>query len=58
MATVVKPGEIANDKIIVLRDTDGDGVADKRTVFADGLLILTGVLPDDRGLHNHKFVNE
>ena len=37
----IAPGEIANDKIIVLRDTDGDGVADKRTVFADGLLIPT-----------------
>ena len=42
----IKPGEIANDKIIVLRDTNGDGVADKRTVFADGLLIPTGVAPD------------
>ncbi len=42
----IAPGEIANDKIIVLRDTDGDGVADKQTVFADGLLIPTGVLPD------------
>lgn len=42
----IKPGEVANDKIIVLRDTDGDGVADKRTVFADGLLIPTGVAPD------------
>ena len=42
----IKPGETANDKIIVLRDTDGDGVADKRTVFADGLLIPTGVAPD------------
>ena len=39
----IKPGEKANDKIIVLRDTDGDGVADTRTVFADGLLIPTGV---------------
>ncbi|MDB4644782.1 L-sorbosone dehydrogenase [Rubripirellula sp.] len=42
----IKPGEIANDKIIVLRDTTGDGIADKRTVFADGLLIPTGVAPD------------
>ncbi len=42
----IQPGEDANDKIIVLRDTDGDGVADKRSVFADGLLIPTGVLPD------------
>ena len=42
----IKPGEVANDKIIVLRDTNGDGTADQRTVFADGLLIPTGVLPD------------
>ncbi len=42
----IKPGEVANDKIIVLRDTDGDGVSDRRTVFADGLLIPTGVIPD------------
>lgn len=42
----ILPGEKANDKIIVLRDTNGDGVSDQRTVFADGLLIPTGVLPD------------
>ena len=42
----IRPGEVANDKIIVLRDTNGDGTADSRTVFADGLLIPTGVLPD------------
>lgn len=40
------PGEKANDKILVLEDTDGDGAADKSTVFADGLLIPTGILPD------------
>jgi putative heme-binding domain-containing protein len=42
----IKPGEVANDKIIVLRDTNGDGVSDQRTIFADGLLIPTGVAPD------------
>ncbi|MFK8113873.1 MAG: PVC-type heme-binding CxxCH protein [Rubripirellula sp.] len=42
----ILPGEKADDKIVVLRDTDGDGVADSRTVFADGLLIPTGVIPD------------
>ncbi len=42
----IEPGEIADDKIVVLRDTDGDGVSDSRTIFADGLLIPTGVLPD------------
>ncbi len=38
-----------NDKIMILEDTDHDGVADKSTVFADGLLIPTGVAPDVGG---------
>ncbi len=42
----IEPGEKPNDKIVVLRDLDGDGVAESSTVFADGLLIPTGVLPD------------
>ena len=45
----IKPGQKANDKILVLEDTDGDGKADKTTVFADGLLIPTGVEPGDGG---------
>lgn len=47
----IKPGDEANDEIVVLEDTTGDGVADKRTVFADGLLIPTGVLPGDGGAY-------
>jgi putative heme-binding domain-containing protein len=47
----IKPGQVANDKIIVLEDTNGDGEADKTTVFADGLLIPTGVLPGDGGAY-------
>ncbi|MGC1275837.1 MAG: PVC-type heme-binding CxxCH protein [Planctomycetaceae bacterium] len=47
----VEPGETANDKIVVLEDTDGDGKADKHTVFADGLLIPTGVLPAGDGAY-------
>jgi len=43
----IKPGQKANDKIIVLQDTTGDGKADQRTVFADGLLIPTSVIPGD-----------
>src|SRR5580700_255127 len=39
----IKPGQQANDKIIVLEDTKGNGKADKTTVFADGLLIPTGL---------------
>ncbi|MEL7265557.1 MAG: PVC-type heme-binding CxxCH protein, partial [Planctomycetota bacterium] len=45
----IQPGQGAQDEIIVLRDSDGDGVHDQRTVFADGLLIPTGVIPDGTG---------
>jgi putative heme-binding domain-containing protein len=45
----IKPGQPATDKILVLEDADADGKADKTTVFADGLLIPTGVVPDDQG---------
>ncbi|MBX2923436.1 MAG: HEAT repeat domain-containing protein [Chitinophagaceae bacterium] len=31
------PGAPTNDKILILEDTDGDGQADKQTVFADSL---------------------
>ncbi|MCH2060786.1 MAG: HEAT repeat domain-containing protein [Verrucomicrobiales bacterium] len=39
----LKPGEKANDKVIILEDTDHDGKADKSTVFADGLYMPTGI---------------
>jgi putative heme-binding domain-containing protein len=48
---MVVPGEIPNDKIVILEDTNGDGVADKSTVFADGLHIPTGVEPGDGGAY-------
>jgi putative heme-binding domain-containing protein len=47
----IKPGEKANDKIIVLEDTKGAGKADKTTIFADGLLIPTGLEPGDGGVY-------
>jgi putative heme-binding domain-containing protein len=47
----IKPGEKANDKILILEDKDGDGKADSTTVFADGLLIPTGVEPGDGGAY-------
>ena len=47
----IKPGQAASDKILVLDDTNNDGVVDKTTVFADGLLIPTGVLPGDGGVY-------
>lgn len=37
------PGQPVNDKILILEDTDGDGKADKRTVFAEGLHVPTGL---------------
>ncbi|MFN8349445.1 MAG: PVC-type heme-binding CxxCH protein [Spirosomataceae bacterium] len=47
----LKTGEEANDKIFVLEDTDGDGKADKSTVFAEGLITPTGILPGDGGVY-------
>ncbi len=47
----IRPGEVANDKILVVEDNDGDGRADRTRVFADGLLIPTGVLPGDGGVY-------
>src|SRR5262249_32588304 len=47
----IKPGQKANDKIIILEDTKGVGKADKTTVFADGLLIPTGLEPGDGGAY-------
>ena len=37
------PGEVPNDKVLILEDTTGAGKADKVTVFADGLMIPTGL---------------
>jgi hypothetical protein len=38
-----KPGDDRpNDKILIFEDTDGDGRADKQTVFADGLHLPIG----------------
>jgi putative heme-binding domain-containing protein len=47
----IKPGQKQNDKILILEDTDGKGRANKTTVFADGLLIPTGVEPGDGGAY-------
>ena len=37
-----KPKEEMNDKLLILEDTDGDGKADKKIVFAGGLHCPTG----------------
>lgn len=47
----IKPGDPSTDKILVVEDIDRDGRADKTTIFADGLLIPTGVVPGDGGAY-------
>jgi len=47
----IEPGQEASDRILVLEDTNGDGRADKTTVFAEGLLIPTGIAPGDGGAY-------
>jgi len=48
---MIEVGQAANDKIVILEDTDGNGHADSSTVFAHGLLIPTGVEPGDGGVY-------
>ena len=45
------PGRPVNDKVLIFEDTDGDGVADKQTVFADGLHVPTGIELGDGGAY-------
>ncbi len=45
------PGVPVNDKVLILEDRDGDGKADKQTVFADGLHIPTGIELGDGGAY-------
>lgn len=47
----ILPDEKANDKILILEDTDGDGKADKKTIFADGLYLPTGLELGDGGVY-------
>lgn len=47
-----QPGAVSDDKIIILEDTDHDGRADKRTLFAGGLSQPMGMelAPRDAGV--------
>jgi len=41
--------EEPSDRIVILEDTDNDGVADKSTIFYDKFIMPNGVLPDNQG---------
>lgn len=43
--------EIPKDRVIILEDTDNDGVADKRTVFVEGLDMASAILCGDGGIY-------
>ncbi|MDX2035575.1 MAG: GDSL-type esterase/lipase family protein [Isosphaeraceae bacterium] len=45
------PGRPVDDKVLIYEDTDGDGKADKETVFADKLHIPTGIELGDGGAY-------
>jgi putative heme-binding domain-containing protein len=47
----IVPGAPATDKVLVLEDQNGDGASDATHVFAEGLLIPTGVAPGDGGCY-------
>lgn len=48
---MIEVGQSAPDRILVLEDTDQDGRADQSQVFAEGLLIPTGIAPGDGGVY-------
>ena len=45
------PGKPVNDKVLIFEDTNGDGKADKQTVFAEGLHVPTGIELGDGGAY-------
>ncbi len=47
----IEVGAAPSDQVVVLEDSDGDGKADKSTVFAEGLHIPTALIPGDGGLY-------
>ncbi len=47
----IKPGEKANDYVLVCEDTDGDGRADKFSKFVEGLFMPSGLEFGDGGLY-------
>lgn len=47
----IAPQGVPEDRIIIVEDVDGDGMADRSTLFADDLLIPNGVIPGDGGAY-------
>jgi putative heme-binding domain-containing protein len=47
----IKPGEKANDYVLVCEDTNGDGKADKFHKFVEGLFMPAGIELGDGGLY-------
>nr|MBX2817220.1 hypothetical protein [Saprospiraceae bacterium] len=47
----ILPGREPNDRIVILEDTNDDGVADTSIVFADGLLVPQSVMPVQGGAY-------
>jgi putative heme-binding domain-containing protein len=47
----IEPGQKPDDKVLILEDTNHDGRADKTTVFADGLMIPTGLEVVENGCY-------
>jgi len=48
--TVLPEGEPGHDRIVILEDTNGDGVADSRKVFADSMNLATSLVFANGGL--------
>ncbi|MBX6314458.1 MAG: HEAT repeat domain-containing protein [Isosphaeraceae bacterium] len=51
------PGRLPDDKVLIFEDTDGDGKADKQTVFADKLHVPTGLELGDGGAYVSQMPN-
>ncbi|MCW1915733.1 HEAT repeat domain-containing protein [Luteolibacter sp. GHJ8] len=47
----VEVGQTADDKVLILEDKNGDGKAETSTVFAEGMLMPTAILPGDGGCY-------
>ena len=50
----IHPGRPGRDRIKILEDTNGDGKADKFTVFADSLNIPTSLVFSNGGMHRRR----